>query len=32
MKIIRANDKTFIPASHENPLAPGVWKKVLFAA
>ncbi|MGO9114234.1 MAG: cupin domain-containing protein [Thermoguttaceae bacterium] len=30
MKIIRANDKSFIPASHENPLAPGVWKKVLF--
>ena len=31
MKIIRASDKSFIPASHENPLAPGVWKKVLFA-
>ena len=30
MKIIRGNDKSFIPASHENPLAPGVWKKVLF--
>jgi mannose-6-phosphate isomerase-like protein (cupin superfamily) len=30
MKIIRAADKSFIPASHENPLAPGVWKKVLF--
>ena len=30
MKIIRANDKSFVPASHENPLAPGVWKKVLF--
>jgi len=30
MKIIRAGDKPFIPASHENPLAPGVWKKVLF--
>jgi mannose-6-phosphate isomerase-like protein (cupin superfamily) len=30
MKIIRGNDKPFIPASHENPLAPGVWKKVLF--
>jgi mannose-6-phosphate isomerase-like protein (cupin superfamily) len=31
MKIIRADDKTYVPASHENPLAPGVWKKVLFA-
>ncbi len=30
MKIIRSDDKTFVPASHENPLAPGVWKKVLF--
>ena len=30
MKIIRSHDKPFIPASHENPLAPGVWKKVLF--
>src|SRR5208337_1386367 len=30
MRIIRANDKPFVPASHENPLAPGVWKKVLF--
>jgi mannose-6-phosphate isomerase-like protein (cupin superfamily) len=30
MKLILAGDKTFIPASHENPLAPGVWKKVLF--
>jgi mannose-6-phosphate isomerase-like protein (cupin superfamily) len=30
MRIIRANDKSFIPASHENPLAPGVWKKVLL--
>jgi mannose-6-phosphate isomerase-like protein (cupin superfamily) len=30
MRIIRAIDKSFIPASHENPLAPGVWKKVLF--
>ena len=30
MKIISASDRTFIPASHENPSAPGVWKKVLF--
>jgi mannose-6-phosphate isomerase-like protein (cupin superfamily) len=30
MKIARAADAAFIPASHENPLAPGVWKKVLF--
>jgi mannose-6-phosphate isomerase-like protein (cupin superfamily) len=31
MKVIRSADKTYVPASHENPLAPGVWKKVLFA-
>jgi mannose-6-phosphate isomerase-like protein (cupin superfamily) len=30
MKIIRGSDKAFIPASHENPLDPGVWKKVLL--
>ena len=30
MKIIRGKDKSLIPASHENPLAPGVWKKVVF--
>jgi mannose-6-phosphate isomerase-like protein (cupin superfamily) len=30
MKLIRSADKPFVPASHENPLAPGVWKKVLF--
>ena len=30
MKIIHSADKTYVPASHENPLAPGVWKKVLF--
>jgi len=30
MKILRVSDKSFIPASHENPLAPGMWKKVLF--
>jgi mannose-6-phosphate isomerase-like protein (cupin superfamily) len=31
MKVIRCSDKSYIPASHENPLSPGVWKKVLFA-
>jgi mannose-6-phosphate isomerase-like protein (cupin superfamily) len=31
MKIARAADVTFIPASHESRLTPGVWKKVLFA-
>jgi mannose-6-phosphate isomerase-like protein (cupin superfamily) len=31
MKVIRSTEKTYVPASHENPLAPGVWKKVLFA-
>jgi mannose-6-phosphate isomerase-like protein (cupin superfamily) len=31
MKVIRSDDKSYVPASHENPLAPGVWKKVLFA-
>jgi mannose-6-phosphate isomerase-like protein (cupin superfamily) len=30
MKIILASDRSFVPASHENPLAPGVWKKVLL--
>ncbi len=30
MKIVRFKDLTYIPASHENPLAPGVLKKVLF--
>jgi mannose-6-phosphate isomerase-like protein (cupin superfamily) len=30
MKIILSSEKAFIPASHENPLAPGVWKKILF--
>ncbi len=30
MKIILATDKSFVPASHEDPLAPGVWKKVLL--
>ena len=31
MKVIHFADKAYVPASHENPLAPGVWKKVLFA-
>ena len=31
MKIIHSADKAYVPASHENPLTPGVWKKVLFA-
>jgi mannose-6-phosphate isomerase-like protein (cupin superfamily) len=30
MKLILSNDKSYVPASHENPLSPGVWKKVLF--
>jgi mannose-6-phosphate isomerase-like protein (cupin superfamily) len=30
MKIIHAADRAFVPASHEDPRAPGVWKKVLF--
>lgn len=30
MKIARFKDLPFIPASHENPLHPGVLKKVLF--
>jgi mannose-6-phosphate isomerase-like protein (cupin superfamily) len=30
MKTIFAAQRPFIPASHENPLAPGTWKKVLF--
>lgn len=30
MKIIKNNDITFIPASHENPQDPGCLKKVLF--
>ncbi len=31
MKVIHFHDKSYVPASHENPLAPGVWKKILFA-
>jgi mannose-6-phosphate isomerase-like protein (cupin superfamily) len=30
MKIVRFADRSFTPASHENPLAPGVLKKVLL--
>lgn len=31
MRFIAADDCSFVPAGHENPTAPGVWKKVLFA-
>jgi mannose-6-phosphate isomerase-like protein (cupin superfamily) len=30
MKIIPSNARLFIPASHENPLLPGVLKRVLL--
>jgi mannose-6-phosphate isomerase-like protein (cupin superfamily) len=30
MKTIRSLDRPFVPASHENPLSPGVWKRVLL--
>ena len=30
MKTSYAGEHEFVPASHENPLDPGVWKKVLF--
>jgi mannose-6-phosphate isomerase-like protein (cupin superfamily) len=30
MKLILSADRPFIPASHENPLSPGVWKRVLL--
>jgi mannose-6-phosphate isomerase-like protein (cupin superfamily) len=30
MRIIRFDSQEFVPAGHENPLAPGVVKKVLF--
>ena len=29
MRVIRANDREYIPASHEDPTKPGVLKKVL---
>jgi len=31
MKLSYGADHEFVPASHENPLDPGVWKRVLFA-
>lgn len=31
MKIIRFDSSKFIPASHENPLSPGVLKKILLS-
>lgn len=30
MKTVLSSERAFVPASHENPNAPGVWKKVLF--
>jgi mannose-6-phosphate isomerase-like protein (cupin superfamily) len=30
MKIIRSDDRPYVPAGHENPISPGVWKKVLL--
>jgi mannose-6-phosphate isomerase-like protein (cupin superfamily) len=30
MKTVFAADHPFVPASHENPLSPGTWKKILF--
>lgn len=30
MKIVRGKDLQFIPASHENPQDPGVYKKILL--
>ena len=30
MKIIRSKKSKFVPASHENPKSPGVWKKILL--
>ncbi len=30
MKTVRFKDRDYMPASHENPDAPGVWKKVLL--
>jgi len=30
LQIIRSNDIDFVPAGHEDPKNPGVWKKVLF--
>ena len=30
MKIIPSASRSFVPAGHENPLSPGVLKKVLL--
>ncbi len=30
MRIVRTTDRSYVPAGHEDPVAPGVWKKVLF--
>ena len=30
MKIFRLNDLEWIPASHESPQSPSIWKKVLL--
>lgn len=30
MKIVRFSDREFVPAGHESPISPGVWKKVLL--
>jgi mannose-6-phosphate isomerase-like protein (cupin superfamily) len=30
MKIIQSANRSFVPAGHENPLSPGVLKKVLL--
>ncbi|NMB56994.1 hypothetical protein GYA19_03600 [Candidatus Beckwithbacteria bacterium] len=30
MKIIRASDIQFVPASHEDPKNPGVLKKIML--
>lgn len=32
MKLIKADRSGFVPASHENPQAPGVFKRVIAAA
>ena len=29
MQIIRGSERPFVPASHEDPARPGVWKRVL---
>ena len=30
MEVIQTNERSFVAAGHENPMDPGVWKKVLF--